>query len=334
MPPHRWKQAEVLETFAEHFPEYRDRAVRRLFENSGIDSRNFVLARDRFDPTADADSLHGLFRTGAVDLAHGVAQEALAQADIGSEDIDLVIATTCTGYLCPGLSAILGETLGLRDDVQRADLVGMGCAGAMPALQRAHDFVHAYPSRRALVITVEVASACWYVDDTVETVVGNTICADGAAAAVVGNGEAAEGPLLEQFGTVIDRRFLDSVGLDFHSARHRIVLSKEVRTAAGPIVRRAIKALLVSNGLARDEVDHWIFHSGGKRVLDSIESALEFPPETLELSREVLRTCGNMSSPTLLFVLERTRERAKPGDVGVLLALGPGLAAETAILRW
>ncbi len=334
VPPGRMTQSEVYEALAQHFPRYRDRRIRRIFEASGIETRHFVLGREDFDPLADADALHEVYREGALRIGGAAARKCLAAAGLEPRDVDYVVATTCTGYVCPGLSARLGSALGMRDDLQRADLVGMGCAGAMPSLQRASDFVRAHPDRRALVVTVEISSACWYVDDSLETVVGNTICADGAAAVLVGCGASSAGPVLERFSTLLDFDFLESVGFEFKAGKQRIVLSKELRSASGPLVRGAVDRLLEDAGLGFGDVDRWVVHSGGKRVLDGIERALGFQDGELAHSRGVLRDYGNMSSPTILFVLERTLRDARPGDIGVLVALGPGLAAETGIVRW
>lgn len=334
LPPGRLSQAEVYEALAAHFPRYRDRRIQRIFEAAGIETRHFVLGRESFDPEADANALHDVYVRGALALGEGAARRCLDRAGLLAADVDLIVAATCTGYVCPGLSARLGRALGLRTDVQRADLVGMGCAGAMPALQRAHDFVRAYPGRRALVVTVEVSSACWYVDDSLETVVGNTICADGAAAALVGAGEPGSGPALERFSTLLAYDAIESVGLGFEGGRQRIVLAKELRSASGPLVREAVGRLLKDAELAPEDVGRWVIHSGGKRVLDAIDQALGFRSGELAHSRSVLREHGNMSSPTLLFVLERTLPDARPGELGVLVALGPGLAAETGLVRF
>lgn len=327
-------QEAIYDVFAEHFPRYRDRRLKRVFLGAGIDSRHLALSPEEFTPDATPDDLHRLYAESSLELGANAARGALAKANLEAGDIDLIVATTCTGYTCPGLSARIAFALGMGDDLQRADLVGMGCGGALPALQRAHDFVRAYPDRRALVVTVEVTSACWYVDDTLETVVGNAICADGAAACVVQAAEREDGPAIDGFRTQMAPEFLDAVGLEFKGGRYRMVLSKEIRCAAGDLVRDTTLRLLERTGVRFDEVDHWVAHSGGRRVLDGIESALYFGNGELEHSREVLRTHGNMSSPTVLFVLARTLAESAPGDVGVMIALGPGLAAETALLRW
>jgi predicted naringenin-chalcone synthase len=333
VPENKWPQREILFQLGKHFPFYQDRRVERIFLNAGIEQRHLALSPEVFDPTADPDELHAIYRQHSVELGLKAAGAALRKADLAPTDIDLLVVATCTGYICPGLSARLASELGMQTNLQRADLVGMGCSGAMPALQRAQDFVRAYPDRRALAVTVEVSSACWYVDDTLETVVGNAICADGAAAAVVAAG-TDRGPSLERFTTVLDPSYLESVGLEFKAGKNRIILDADLRGGAGPIVSKAVDQLFDETGLDRERVDHWVVHSGGRRVLDGIGEALGFANGELQHSRDILRTHGNMSSPTVLFVLERTMRDARPGDVGVMVALGPGLAAETALLRW
>lgn len=334
----------MYDLIAGHFPGYRDSRRERVFLGAGIDHRHLAFAPDEFDPEATTDELHERFATHALALAVEASTASLGRAGLSAQDVDAIVVATCTGYVCPGLSGLLVRALGLRDDVQRCDQVGMGCAGALPALQRASDQVRAYPNRRVLVVNVEVCSACWYVDDDLETVVGNAICADGAAAVIVegagvlpagaGGPGAAAGPELLAYETLLEPALLDSVGLIQREGRLRIVLDKQLRHAAGPLSERAVARLLERNGLERKEINRWVFHSGGRRVLDSIDGALGFAGDELAHSREVLRTHGNMSSPTVLFVLERHLQAAQPGELGVMLALGPGLAAELALLRW
>lgn len=327
---------------AEHFEEYRREPVRQVFLNAGVDFRSLALAPGEFRPDADSDAMHAIYREHSLQLSRQAAREALRRGGFDAGDVDLLVAATCTGYMCPGLSAQLAAELGMRDDLQRADVVGMGCAGAMPALQRGWDYVRAHPGRRALVVAVEISSACWYVDKSMETVVGNAICADGAAAVVLGEGAPGSGPKIERFQTLLNTDYLDSVGLEFRGGKHRIVLDARLRHDAGPMVQQVVERLLAEarrDGDPSDEgrlehVDHWVMHSGGRKVLDGIESSLALPSGALRHSRAVFREHGNMSSPTVLFVLERAMRDAVAGEVGVMGALGPGLAAETALLQW
>ena len=333
VPATLWRQEAILERLAQCFPLYRHPRVQEIFLNGDIESRYLAMPPEDFGPDNTADDLHKVFKQYSVELGSRAAGEAMRQADVGPAEIDLIAVATSTGYLCPGLSARLARELGLQKNLKRSDLVGMGCAGALPALQRASDFVRAYPRKRALAVTVEVSSACWFVDQTMETVVGNAICADGAAAAVIATSDSS-GPRLESFETLLDVSYIDSVGFSFEMGKNRIVLSGDLRHSAGPLVRQAVDNLLAREGLGIASIDHWVVHAGGRRVLDSIQSAMGFTCHELRHSRDILRTNGNMSSPTVLFALERTQEQAQPGATGVMIALGPGLAVETALLRW
>ncbi|MFQ5696187.1 MAG: type III polyketide synthase, partial [Terriglobia bacterium] len=238
-------------------------------------------------------------------------------------------------YLCPDLATILVKEMGLPACVQRGSLLGLGCAGALPALQRAYDHARAYPGHNVLVIAVEICSAAYYLDDTLETIVGNAICADGAAACVV-SCQAEQGPRIARFASVIDTNCQSSVGFEQRQGRLRIILAPTIRDLAPPIIDRVLRELLQPQGLARSEVDHWLMHPGGRRVIDRVQETLGLTDSDVAVSRRIYRNYGNMSSPTVLFVLNEVMQdgTAEPGERGVLLALGPGFAAEAALLEW
>jgi predicted naringenin-chalcone synthase len=235
--------------------------------------------------------------------------------------------------------------LGLRADVQRGALLGHGCAGAMPLLQRASDFTAAHPGRKALAIAVEICSAAYFVDHgSLETVVGNAICADGAAAVIVESardgendtGGAAGHPSIVAFQSHLDPANLNKVGFTQEEGKLRIILAAEIRDLAGPMIERCLRDLLEPRGLSREDIRFWVLHPGGRKVIDAASKHLGLGEEEIGYARRVLRDYGNMSSPTALFVLEDVVKSGKPqrGDLGVLMALGPGFAAEGALLRW
>jgi alkylresorcinol/alkylpyrone synthase/polyketide synthase Type III len=335
-PPTRYSQREIYDLSRKYVPLYRNSRIEQIFMNSDIEYRHFTFDKETFVPDESADDLHARFEEHAAPLAGEAVLRCLEDAGAVPGDVDFIVAVTCTGYLCPGLSAILIRDLGLRTNLQRADLVGMGCAGAMPGLQRAYDYVMAYPKRKALLVTVEICSACYYIDESVETVVGNAICADGAAAVIVANDGDGKGPEIVAFDTLLEPAFLHTVGFQTRQGKLRIVLSKDIRDAAGALVGRLTDSLLLESGLRREDVDHWIIHSGGRKVIDSIRDELGLSEDKLTHSRCVLRNFGNMSSPTVLFVLDETLKHSRPkkGDLGVMIAMGPGLAVEGAVLRW
>jgi predicted naringenin-chalcone synthase len=335
-PPNRYSQGEVYDFAAKHVEMYRNPRIKHIFMTSDIDYRHFAFDLETLDTNESADEMHERFAVHSVKTSKDAIERCLQNARLTAQDIDYVVAVSCTGYLCPGLSAILIKEMGMRTDLQRADLIGMGCAGAMPGLQRAFDFVKAYPERRALVVAVEICSACYYVDDSLETVVGNAICGDGAAAALVANHDAGSGPEIVQFETLIEPSFIDTVGFQFKSGKLRIVLSKDIRDAAGGLARKVIESLLNKRGLKKEDITHWIIHSGGRKVIDNIKEEVGLDESQLHHSRCVLKNFGNMSSPTVLFVLNETMRSSNPrsGDLGVMLAMGPGLAIEAGLVRW
>jgi len=335
-PPQRYSQQEVYDLACRYSEFYRSARVRQIFMNSDIDHRHLYFDIDTFNANETVDDLHERFKRGAVEFGKQAIERCLqnGMVDIGS--IDCIAAVSCTGYLCPGLSALFIKDLGMRTDIQRADLLGMGCAGAMPGLQRAYDFVKAYPTRKALLVAVEICSACYYLDDSLETVVGNAICADGAAAVVVGMGAEQNVPRILGFGTLLDPSLIDKVGFEQRNGRLRIVLSKDIRDVAGKLAQKLVERLLMNHDVRKEDIRHWILHSGGRKVIGNIQEELSLTDEQVDSSRCVLKNFGNMSSPTVLFVLEETvRQKGPcPGDLGVMLAMGPGLAIEGALLRW
>jgi len=336
-PSRRYSQQEIYDAAAQHSDFYRNERIRHIFMNSDIDYRHLYLDFASFVFDESPDQLHERFSRGAMEIGSKAIACCLENGGLVASDIDYIIAVSCTGYLCPGLSSLLIKHFNMRNNVQRADLLGMGCAGAMPGLQRAFDFVKAYPGKKALLLTVEICSACYYIDDSLETVVGNAICADGAAAVVVGMPDKPSAPpAIVGFETYLEPSYIDAVGLEQRDGKLRIILSKDIRSVAGGLAKTLIENLLGSFKVSREEISHWILHSGGRKVIDSIQREMALSDDQVRHSKCVLQNFGNMSSPTVLFVLQETLRNARPqpGDLGVMVAMGPGLAIEGALLKW
>jgi predicted naringenin-chalcone synthase len=266
------------------------------------------------------------------------ARACLAAGGLSPRDVDLFVVCTSTGYVCPDIGSRLIGPLGLRPDVQRASMVGLGCAGAIPSLQRACDFATAHPGAIALVLAVEICSACYYVDDTLETVVGNALCADGAAAVLLTSGSKPKGPYpaIVDFASFLDPEHLDLVGLEHRGGKLRIVLGAEVPEVAFSLIQGALTPLLERHRLSQSDIRFWVTHPGGSKVLLNLGRQLGLTDSALHSARTVLRNYGNMSSPTVLFVLDEVTRHGepRPGDWGAMTALGPGMAGEVALLQW
>jgi alkylresorcinol/alkylpyrone synthase len=328
-PEQRFTQAELL-----RLAGYRDERRRGFFEASDIVGRHLYIDRERFRPDESVDELNDRFRRGALELSQRAARAALARAGWAPEQLDFLATTTCTGRLTPSVDAHLIGRLGCRADIQRVHVGDTGCASAVVALQQAWNHLRAFPGRRALVVAVEICSAAYFLDDRLESAVAHAIFADGAGAvALAGDGP---GPEVLAHRTLFRSEHLDAMGFEYPGGRPRVVLSKDVRRIGAGMMAEMARALLDLQGLKREDVRYWVLHSAGRRVLDRARAMLGLDESALAHSRAVLREYGNMSSATILFVLERAlrTETPVPGEWGVLIGLGPGFAAEGALLRW
>jgi polyketide synthase Type III len=316
---------------------YETERIRKIFLNSDIDFRH-VYVEGTFNRNESSDELNQRYLRGAVHIGCRAIVNCLNSCGLSAEDVDFLAVCTCTGYVCPDIGSRLVAHMGFKNSVQRASIVGLGCAGAVPALQRVTDFVRANPHRKALMLAVEICSACYFVDQTLETVVGNAICADGAAAFLLSetNDTHILYPRIIDFESFIDSERIEEVGLQHRNGKLRIVLGESIQHLAGPMIERALQPLLQRHGLSRSQVRFWVVHPGGQRVIDRVQKHFGMDDALLRFSRSVLRNYGNMSSPTVMFVLDEIVRSGEPRarDWGVMIALGPGMAAELALLRW
>jgi predicted naringenin-chalcone synthase len=328
-PVHRFTQAELL-----RLAGYRDARRRGFFQHSDIEERRLYVDPARFRPDESLDELHDRFRRGALELAETAARRAAAAAGWALDEVDFLATTTCTGRLTPSLDARLVKQLGLRPDVQRVHVGDTGCASAMVALQQAWNHLHAFPRHRALVVAVEICSAAYFLDDRMESAVAHAIFADGAGALALG--ADGTGPALRAHRTLFRPEHLDAMGFEYPGGRPRVVLSRDVRRIGGAMFGEMARCLMDAQGLKPDDIRYWVLHSAGRRVLDRAREGLGLTEEQMVHSRSVLRRYGNMSSATILFVLEETlrHETPVPGDWGLMIGLGPGFAAEGALLAW
>jgi alkylresorcinol/alkylpyrone synthase len=242
--------------------------------------------------------------------------------------------TTCTGRLTPSLDAHLIQRLGCRPEIQRAHIGDTGCASAVVALQQAWNHLQAFSGHRALVVAVEVCSAAYFLDERLESAVAHAIFADGAGALALAAG--GPGPAIVTHCSRWRPEHLPAMGFEYPGGRPRVVLSKDVRRIGAAMVSEMAQALLEAQGLKRDDIRVWVLHSAGRRVLERARDLLGLDEAQLVHARSVLRRYGNMSSATILFVLEETlrAESPAPGDWGAMIGLGPGFSAEGALLRW
>lgn len=335
-PPDRYSQEEFLDRFHVADPRARD-----LFRNSHIEGRYLDLPRVNEDGYADesAEELIGRHKRGVLDMGRRAVEAALAAGGLSAADVDQFVTVTSTGFLCPGISAHLTKAMGFRENVRRADIIGMGCNAALNGLAPTVEFARAHPGRVALLLCCEVCSAAYVHDDTMRTAVVNSLFGDGAAAALVTSGDrhgATDGPTFVDFESHIIVEAIEAMRFDNVGGKLSFYLDRNIPYVIGNNVRKPVLRLLERHGLKRRHVSHWVVHSGGKKVVDSIKYNLGLTNHDVRHTRAILRGYGNLSSASVLFSLDRLREEgaAKEGDWGVMIAMGPGTAIECALMRW
>ena len=340
-PAHRYPQGELTRLFAEltGLTAGKRALLERLHGNAGVDFRHIAL------PPREYLGLRGVARTNelyiaeAAGLAERALRAALDGAGLAPGDLDLLIVTSVTGVVVPSLDALLIPRLGLRPDIKRLPVFGLGCVAGAAGLGRMHDYLTGWPGHTAALVSVEVCSVCFPVSDiTTADMVVSGLFGDGAAA-VVGTG--AGGPPAG-FPRVIATRsevYPDSghtLGWRLGADGFRIVLTAELADVVEQRLNGSVTAFLADHGLTVDDIRTWVCHPGGPRVLDAIQKALRLPDSAVEASRRSLAEAGNMSSVSVLHILEKVIDTCPPppGSPGLMIGLGPGVSAELVLMRW
>jgi len=302
----------------------------RFLSDHGVRSRTFALERMEQLATEDCDGSVLRFEKMATELAVRAARKCLESAGLRVEEIDGLIITTCTGYLCPGLTSHVGELLGIRPDIFILDVVGHGCGAAVPGLRIADQFLLTKKAANVLFIAVEVSSATFVHGEAVDLILSNSIFGDGAAACIVTNCEKP-GWLLERHGCLLVPEHREQLRFKTVNSRLNNVLGKDVPK----IVAGGVKELL-SRMQITQLPDTLVFHPGGRLILDTLQQELNINPASLVASRHVLSQYGNMSSPCVLFILKRWMDTMKfiNGTPALMVSYGAGVSVNAACLRW
>lgn len=302
------------------------RLMRRiLHSDSGIATRCFAIDDPSRLVALDADGLNEHFRTQAPALAAAALRQALARAGVEPAGLDALFLCTCTGYLCPGVTSYVAERLGLRPDAVLHDVVGLGCGAAIPTLRAAAAHLAAHPTHRVATVAVEVCSAAFCLDDDPGVIVSALLFGDGAAAAVWTADGAAGLPRVHDFRSVHRPEHRDRIRFETRGGRLRNLLDLQL----APVVGETVRALHDRMGAERAVAI--LPHGGGRDVLDELERAL--PGRTFPEAREVLRSCGNMSSPSVLFALERHLAAPAPPGPRWLVSFGAGFSCHAVWLE-
>lgn len=306
-----------------------------LQRDNGIESRQLSVdsLSEVFD--IDANTLAQRFIAHAPALATQAAERALARAELKAADIDAIVISTCTGYVCPGLSGYVVERLGLRADVQAFDLVGQGCAAALPNLQLSRSLLGTPGCDHVLSVCVEISSAAMYLDNDPGVLISACLFGDGAGAAVLTRdpGKGQRSVEWMDYASLIDPEQRKALMFEQRDGLLRNVLTRAVPALAADYAQRVLQTVLERNGLDTDDIRAWIMHAGGRDVLLAVERRLQLQPDALRYSAAMLRDYGNLSSAFVYFVLEAALADPAPDGWWWLSSFGAGFACHGALLK-
>ena len=335
VPPHRIEQGDTKE-FARRLFAGRVRDLDRLlpvFDNGQIEARHSCQPLEWYGQKSSFPERNALYVEHALELSEKAARRCLDRAGVEPGEVGALFFVSTTGISTPSLDAKLLFRLGLSPNLKRIPVWGLGCAGGAAGVARAADYARAYPRELALLIAVELCSLTFRVGDiSKSTLVAASLFADGAAAVLLGAGEGPE--ILGSHSTTWPGTE-DVMGWDLMESGLKVRFAKSVPQIVRTRTRATVEEACKKHGIVLEDLRHLVVHPGGAKVLEAYEEALGLGPGSLELPREILREYGNMSSASVLFVLERFLESypAGSGEYGIISALGPGFSAEHVLFR-
>lgn len=328
VPPHVLRQGEVMAEAAALFGgRHADfERLRPVFQNTGIEKRHSVRPLDWFAEPRAWPHRTEAYLEGATELFVTAAQQALQAAGRGADEIDTIVTVSSTGIATPSLEARAHGRLGFRADVRRVPVFGLGCAGGATGLSLAARLARSAPGETVLLVAVELCTLAFREDEmTKANIVATALFGDGAAAAVLST--RGEGDIeIESTGEHLWPETLDIMGWRVDPVGFSAIFSRSIPDVVTEKLRPATEAFLARNGFGLEDLDSFVFHPGGARVVNALETVFELPQGSLNKERQVLRDYGNMSAPTVLFVLQEALRSGLSGR-GLLSALGPGFTA-------
>ncbi|WP_299253050.1 type III polyketide synthase [uncultured Aquimarina sp.] len=312
------------------------RKVLKIFENAAVDKRYGIMSIEEVFTATSFEEKNDIHIREVKKLGNSVVKKALNQADWDPKSLDYIITVSCTGIMIPSLDAYIINELGLRQDIVRLPVTEMGCAAGVSGMIYAKNFLQANPGKRAAVIAIESPTATFqHTDFSMVNIVSAAIFGDGAACVLLSSEEEANGPRI-----IADEmyHFYDAttmMGFKLTNGGLQMVLDKEVPEKIAKHFPDIIHPFLQKHGRTLEEIDHLIFHPGGKKIVQTVEGLFGDLGKNIDDTKAVLQEYGNMSSATVLYVLERfMNKKPTKGETGLMLSFGPGFSAQRILLEW
>lgn len=348
LPAHRYAQHEITDALLAMMSPDRatERLMRRIHAGCGVEHRHLALPLERYGELSDFGRRNDAFIEQAVELGAAALRAALDRAGIGPQEVDVIISTTVTGLAVPSLEARIATRVGLRRDVVRLPLLGLGCMGGAAGAARLHDVLRGRPGDVGVLVSVELCSLTVQREDTAPAnLVASGLFGDGGAAVVAVGADHPRAGAPRTQDEPLTARILDSAGYLYEGTEDvmgwevgagglRVVLSADVPDLVRAKVGPDVAAFLAGHGLTVADIGWWVAHPGGPKVIDALMDTLGVPTEALELTTRSLRTAGNLSSAAVLQILRATLDRRPPpGSRGLMMAMGPGFSLELVLLE-
>lgn len=312
------------------------RKVKKIFENAAVERRYSILSPEEVFTKTSFEEKNDIYVREVKKLGTTALQQVLEKTGVDPQTIDYIITVSCTGIMIPSLDAYIINSLQLRQDIVRLPVTEMGCVAGVAGMIYAKKFLESNPGKRAVVIAVESPTATFQLDDfEMANIVSAAIFGDGAACVLLSSHEEDEGPVItgEEMYHFYEAEHM--MGFKLTNPGLQMVLDVEVPETIAAHFPAIIHPFLAKHGLTIEEIDHLIFHPGGKKIIQTVEELFGSMGKHVNETKEVLRLYGNMSSATVLYVLERYLEKQPaPGEKGLMLSFGPGFTAQRILLEW
>lgn len=306
--------------------------IHKIFSHPSVLHRHIAVKDLETLVNEHPDSRIARFTDWSVALSSEAITKALTQAGLTVADVSGLVVNTCTGYICPGISTYIIEKLGMSDRIRAYDLVGSGCGGSVPNLQMCSDILNGTGRSVVLSVSVEICSATFQMDDDLSLIISNAIFADGASASVLWH--RPDGLSLVASASRYDPKCRDDIRYVYKNGQLHNQLSAFLPELASKTVARVVFDLLRLQGLRIEDIKHWAFHPGGEKIIQAIKNEIGLSETQLQATRNILAQYGNMSSPTVWFVLREIMDRGiEPGDWCIMVAFGAGLCAHAFLLK-